>query len=69
MIENELEECIFCRIAKKVITTSLIYETENVMSFLDINPASRGHCLVIPKKHFKDIFDIPSVELKEIITL
>ena len=51
-------DCIFCKIVKKEIDSAKVYEDENVFVFLDINPVSKGHCLVIPKKHFENIFDI-----------
>jgi histidine triad (HIT) family protein len=54
-------------IANKEIPAQIIYETNHIISFLDINPIAKGHCLVIPKKHYKDIFDMPVNELKEMI--
>jgi histidine triad (HIT) family protein len=51
--------CIFCRIAQKQAPASVIYEDEAVMAFLDLRPLSRGHILIIPKEHYRDIFDIP----------
>ena len=59
--------CIFCKIAKGEIDSAKIYEDETVFSFLDINPLTKGHCLVIPKKHFEDIFDIEAQILEKII--
>jgi histidine triad (HIT) family protein len=44
-----------------------VYENEKVLAFLTIGPISRGHLLVIPKKHFENIFDIDEDYLKEII--
>ena len=43
--------CIFCEIANKKITSKVIYEDDVVISYLDINPDSNGHTLIIPKKH------------------
>jgi len=48
-----MNRCIFCKIAKGEAKAEKIYETENVVSFLDINPRAPGHSLVIPKKHVK----------------
>jgi histidine triad (HIT) family protein len=45
------EDCLFCKIIKGEVPAAKIYENPNVISFLDIMPASKGHCLVIPKKH------------------
>lgn len=46
-----MNDCIFCKIIKGEIPSYKIYEDEDTLAFLDINPATRGHCLVIPKKH------------------
>jgi histidine triad (HIT) family protein len=51
--------CIFCRIAEKQVSASLVYEDEKVVAFLDIKPLNEGHTLVIPKSHYENIFDIP----------
>ncbi len=45
-------ECIFCKIAMKEIPAKIVYEDQESVAFLDINPRSKGMCLVIPKKHF-----------------
>lgn len=59
------ESCIFCKIAAKKAPAATIYEDETVMAFLDIRPLYKGHTLVIPKKHYINIFDIPNNELKD----
>ncbi|MHA1683397.1 MAG: HIT family protein [Promethearchaeota archaeon] len=48
-----MEDCIFCKIIKGEIPSRTFYETDDVVGFLDINPVSRGHSLLMPKKHFK----------------
>ncbi|MCL2691331.1 MAG: HIT family protein [Candidatus Bathyarchaeota archaeon] len=53
-------DCIFCKIVQKQAPSSIIYEDEQVMAFLDIRPASEGHTLVISKEHYEGILDIPS---------
>ena len=45
-------ECIFCKIAMKEIPAKIVYEDQECVAFLDINPRSKGMCLVIPKKHY-----------------
>ena len=71
MNEEELEEfikeqsnpkssCFFCEIAKGKVETYKIYESQNILAILDINPAAKGHVLVIPKQHFTFNFQIPS---------
>lgn len=62
-------DCIFCKINDGSINSYTIYEDELVRVFLDINPSSTGHCLVIPKKHFLDITDIDLEYLNQIFTI
>lgn len=53
-----MDNCLFCKIGKSDIPSKIIYEDETVLAFLDINPNTNGHTLIIPKKHIKDIDDI-----------
>lgn len=53
-----MEDCIFCKIARDEAPSFKIYEDEDTLAFLDIKPFTNGHCLVITKKHFENIFDI-----------
>lgn len=59
-------ECLFCKIIKGEIPCFKIYEDDAVLAFLDINPDSDGHTLIIPKKHFTDLDDIDLDTLKSI---
>jgi len=59
-------DCIFCKIINGDIPSYTLYENEYVKCFLDVNPNSNGHTLIIPKKHFKDAFDIDDLYLNEI---
>lgn len=54
-----MENCIFCKIINGEIPSMKVYEDDFILAFLDVNPDSDGHTLIIPKKHFKDINDIP----------
>lgn len=54
-----MENCIFCKIVKSELPSIKIYEDELVLAFLDINPVNIGHTLIIPKKHFENIFELP----------
>jgi len=54
-----MENCIFCKIIKGEIPCHKVYEDENCLAFLDINPVSSGHTLLIPKKHHKMLVDTP----------
>lgn len=51
--------CIFCKIANGTIPCYKVYEDVLVIAFLDVNPASRGHTLIVPKEHFKDMTTCP----------
>ena len=53
------EKCVFCKIARKEADASIVYEDAEIIAFMDIRPVSEGHTLVIPKKHYLDIFDTP----------
>jgi histidine triad (HIT) family protein len=55
--------CIFCKISQKQAPSSIIYEDKSTLAFLDIRPLNIGHSLVIPKKHYIDIFDTPEQNL------
>ena len=53
-------ECIFCAIVEGRIPSSKVYEDEHVFAFMDIAPANPGHLLIIPKQHYRNIFDMPA---------
>jgi len=53
--------CIFCKIIKGEIPSYKIYEDKNYIAFLDINPLNPGHTLVIPKEHFRWVWDSPDI--------
>ena len=50
-----MDDCLFCKIIKGELPSFTVYENEDVKAFLDINPVTNGHCVVIPKKHIKDM--------------
>ncbi len=52
------EDCLFCNIAKGKIPSATIYEDSHFAVILDVNPATKGHCLIIPKEHFDNIYDL-----------
>lgn len=55
-----MEDCIFCKIVRGEIPAEKVYEDENFLAFLDIRPQSPGHSLVIPKEHYRFVWDVPS---------
>lgn len=56
-------DCVFCAIAAGEIPSFKIYEDDSVLAFLDINPFSEGHTLVIPKEHYKNLLEVPPAVL------
>lgn len=58
-----MTECIFCQIAAGKAESWKVYETEHAFAFLDIHPVNEYHTLVISKRHYTDIFNIPPAEL------
>ncbi len=57
LYSDAMSECIFCKIVEGSISSYKVFENENCYAFLDIFPANRGHTLVIPKNHVKDIHE------------
>jgi histidine triad (HIT) family protein len=62
-----VEDCIFCKIIAGQIPSEKIYENEIIFSFLDVNPVSEGHTLVVPKMHYDRLHNCPAGVLSEII--
>jgi histidine triad (HIT) family protein len=58
--------CLFCRLVAGEIPSTRIYEDATTIAFMDINPGTLGHCLVIPKEHAEDIHDISPELLADI---
>jgi histidine triad (HIT) family protein len=61
------QQCIFCKIIKNEIPVIKVYETSKNLAFLDINPLTIGHSLIIPKKHAENIFDISPDDFKALM--
>jgi histidine triad (HIT) family protein len=61
-----MENCIFCKIIKGEIPCVKIWEDKNYLAFLDVNPVSEGHALLIPKKHTDYLFDINDLEYSDL---
>jgi histidine triad (HIT) family protein len=56
---TDSNDCIFCRIVAGELPAEIVHEDETTIAFLDINPATRGHAVVIPRVHAADIHDVP----------
>lgn len=64
-----MDDCIFCKIIRGEVPSSKVYENEHVFAFLDIHPANPYHTLIIPKTHYRDIFEIPESALCEVTAI
>lgn len=51
-------DCIFCKIIKGEMPSKIIYEDDQIIVFMDINPSVDGHCLLVPKKHYTDYTEL-----------
>lgn len=60
------EDCIFCKIIQGDIPSAKVYEDDNVYAFLDISQVTKGHTLVIPKEHTKNIYETSPEVAKEL---
>jgi len=61
-----MNNCLFCKIAEKEISSKVVYENERVLAFLDINPLASGHTLIIPKNHAENILELSDEDLVSI---
>ena len=62
------QQCLFCEIISGRIETFKVHESENILAILDINPISKGHVLVMPKRHFQFLSQIPNEIIYEIFS-
>ena len=53
------DNCIFCKLANGVFPTNSIYEDDEFNVILDLSPATKGHALILPKDHYKNLYEIP----------
>ncbi len=58
MMPKTKDDCIFCKIANGEIPSNSIYEDDNFNVILDLNPANKGHALIIPKVHYQDVYSM-----------
>ena len=54
------DDCIFCKIVAGELPAELVQEDEHTVSFMDLNPWTRGHALVIPRRHSKNLYEVPT---------
>ena len=60
-------DCIFCKIVAGDLPAQIVDEDERTLAFMDISPATRGHALVIPRNHHKDLWEIDPEDLQAVI--
>lgn len=61
---KDMNDCLFCKIASKEIPSAVVYEDENTLGFLDINPRSPGHTVIIPKAHAVTILELDDERIR-----
>ena len=61
------EECIFCKLANGEIPTNSIYEDDDFKVIMDASPASKGHCIILPKTHAKNLLELPEEYCEKIM--
>jgi histidine triad (HIT) family protein len=66
MASQREPDCLFCKIVAGEIPATILAEDERTIAFMDINPATRGHALVIPRAHARDVHDIEIEDLKAV---
>lgn len=62
-----MPDCIFCKIIRGELPSEKIYETDNILCFLDVNPLGKGHVLCIPKEHYENVFEMDGSLAAEIM--
>ncbi len=62
-----MQDCIFCQIIKGELPSTKVYESEEILAFLDINPVNIGHALIIPKEHYPNIYETPEETMSHMI--
>jgi histidine triad (HIT) family protein len=62
-----MDDCIFCKIIRQEIPADIVYEDDSVLAFLDIRPVSRGHTLLIPKRHFPNLLETEDAVLADMM--
>ncbi|MFV0529165.1 MAG: HIT family protein [Lachnospiraceae bacterium] len=64
-----MSDCIFCKIAAGEIPAATLYEDDQFRVILDVAPASKGHALILPKVHAKDLYELPDAVAEQVLPL
>lgn len=63
------DNCIFCKLANGDIPTATLYEDDDFRVILDANPAAKGHALIIPKNHYRDLYELDDEIASKVMVL
>ena len=63
------DTCIFCRIAAGEIPSKTLYDDDEFRVILDLGPATKGHALILPKNHYRNLFELPKEQAEKAIVL
>ena len=63
------ENCIFCKIIAGEIPSNTIYEDDEFKVVLDVSPATKGHALILPKSHYKNLYELPDATAADVMKL
>lgn len=63
------ESCIFCKIANGEIPSRTLYEDDDFRVILDLNPATKGHALILPKEHYKNLYELEDSTAAKVLPL
>ena len=58
------DDCIFCKIVAGDLPAERVQEDEHTVAFMDLNPWTRGHALVIPRRHSRNLYEVPEEDLR-----
>lgn len=64
-----MKDCIFCKIANGEIPSRTLYEDDTFKVFLDLQPATKGHALIVPKGHYANLYELPEDVAEKVLPL
>lgn len=64
-----MDNCIFCKILAGEIPSTTVYEDDDFKAILDVNPAARGHVIILPKKHAANIYELPDEDASKVMVV
>ena len=68
-VKMKKDDCIFCKLANGDIPTNVVYEDSDFTVIMDASPATKGHSLILPKKHFANLFELDEETAKKVLPL